>query len=146
MEQGEGIYELLGGQELFPQPPGGPLQWDELIRENRVPWAAVDHFKATLAASNQVMAEILGVGSRTLSGRHDPDETLKAAVADRLYRAAQVFAQAEAVFGSREAAREWLTTPQRGLGNAVPLSLLATHAGLNQVQDLLGRIEYGLPA
>ena len=146
MNQGESIYQLLGGRAVFRRAFDDGLAWDEMIRARRVPWAALDHFKQNLAVSNQAMAAILGVGTRTLAGRHDPAEPLKVHVADRLYRTAEVFASAEAVFGSREAAREWLGAPQRGLGQARPLDLLTTHAGLQQVEDLLGRIEYGLPA
>lgn len=71
--------------------------------------------------------------------KHGAGADLKA-LADRLY------ARARDVFGSEESAREWLTTPQQGLGSRVPLELLATEAGAAEVRDLLGRIEYGVPA
>jgi len=146
MIEGQEIYRLLGGARVFPKPLRSTLEWDDLIRGASIPWAAVDHFKKTLNASNPIMAEILGVGLRTLSSRHKPNTALNKTVADRLYRSALVYVQAEEVFGSVEAAREWLTTPQHGLGHRVPLELLATEAGTREVRDLLGRIEYGLLA
>lgn len=146
MIEGQAIYKVLGGARVFPRPLRSALDWDDRIRDASIPWAAVEHFKKTLNASNPVMAEILGVGLRTLSGRHKPSAALNKTVADRLYRSALVYVQAEEVFGSDEAAREWLTCPQQGLGQRVPLELLATEAGTTEVRDLLGRIEYGVLA
>jgi len=52
--------------------------------------------------------------------------------------------KAEEVFGDAENAREWLTHPQRGLGNAVPLEFAKSELGAGEVENLLGRIEYGV--
>lgn len=146
MVEDKEVYELLGGDQVFPKPLETALEWDDLIRSTSIPWAAVHHFKRRLATSNQIMAEILGVGLRTIASRHKPGAALNRNVADRLYRSALVYAQAEEVFGSNDAAREWLTTPQRGLGGRIPVELLATEAGTTEVRDLLGRIEYGVLA
>ena len=48
------------------------------------------------------------------------------------------------MFEDSERAHRWLKEPQRGLGNRTPLSLLGTEAGAREVEDLLGRIEYGV--
>ena len=42
---------------------------------------------------------------------------------------------------SEENARQWLSSPQFGLGGAVPLKYAETEAGAREVEDLLGRIE-----
>ena len=42
------------------------------------------------------------------------------------------------------AAREWLQKPQIGLNNQIPLQLMRTELGSGEVEDLLGRIEYGV--
>ncbi len=52
--------------------------------------------------------------------------------------------KAEDVFGGGDSAREWLTNPQTGLGNAVPLDFAKTEIGAREVENLLGRIEYGV--
>ena len=51
---------------------------------------------------------------------------------------------AEQVLEDSERAYKWLRTPQVGLGNRIPLELLNTASGLREVEDLLGRIEYGV--
>lgn len=48
------------------------------------------------------------------------------------------------VFEEQQRAIAWLTTPQVGLVNRVPLQLLQTEAGAQEVHDLLGRIELGV--
>ena len=40
----------------------------------------------------------------------------------------------------------WLKSPQYGLGERVPLSMLTTEAGTRLVEQLLLRIEYGVIA
>jgi putative toxin-antitoxin system antitoxin component (TIGR02293 family) len=48
------------------------------------------------------------------------------------------------VMESEEDARRWLSSPQVGLGGAVPLAFAATEVGAREVEDLLGRIEFGV--
>jgi uncharacterized protein (DUF2384 family) len=55
-----------------------------------------------------------------------------------------VAARAIEVFGTREKALRWLSTPVRSLGDQTPLSLLNTPEGIAEVQDTLGRVEHGV--
>ncbi len=71
---------------------------------------------------------------------------MKTIISDRLFRVAHIFALAKEALGSEESARTWLTSPQFGLNNRIPLDVLATKAGAREVEDLLGRIEYGVLA
>ena len=48
------------------------------------------------------------------------------------------------VMESEDNARQWLTSPQVGLGGAVPLEYAETEVGAREVEDLLGRIEFGV--
>jgi putative toxin-antitoxin system antitoxin component (TIGR02293 family) len=63
---------------------------------------------------------------------------------DRLLRLARVVERAVQVLGDRERARRWLTAPSPALGQAVPLALLDTDLGTHQVEELLGRIDFGV--
>ena len=47
-------------------------------------------------------------------------------------------------WGAEEAARRWLSSPQVGLGGALPLEYAETEVGAREVENLLGRIEYGV--
>ncbi|OPZ12331.1 MAG: hypothetical protein BWZ07_01373 [Alphaproteobacteria bacterium ADurb.BinA280] len=48
------------------------------------------------------------------------------------------------VLGSRTAAKAWLNEGQQALGHQKPVSLLSSESGREQVETLLGRIEYGV--
>jgi len=75
---------------------------------------------------------------RQQEGRLTPDES------DKVVRFARLVGQAVVAFGSEEAARQWLNAPQRGLGGMVPLTYAETEVGAREVENLLGRIEYGV--
>ncbi|MGV3772845.1 MAG: antitoxin Xre/MbcA/ParS toxin-binding domain-containing protein, partial [Verrucomicrobiales bacterium] len=63
---------------------------------------------------------------------------------DRVVRFARLFGLAVQVMESTEAARAWLNSPQYGLGGATPLDYAETEWGAREVEELLGRIEYGV--
>jgi putative toxin-antitoxin system antitoxin component (TIGR02293 family) len=63
---------------------------------------------------------------------------------DSLARHSSLLSQAIAVFdGDEEAAKQWLSCPQVGLGNGVPLDLAQTSFGYREVEKLLTRIDHG---
>ena len=59
-------------------------------------------------------------------------------------RAADLLEFQVATLGDVESARSWMTTKQPGLGKAVPLDFARTEIGAREVENLLGRIEYGV--
>ena len=63
---------------------------------------------------------------------------------DRLYRLSKAIAVAEEVLEGTDNAMSWLRRPQPALGGRVPLDLLVTQAGADQVETLLRRIDYGV--
>jgi len=48
------------------------------------------------------------------------------------------------MIGDQEKAIAWLGTPNRALGGERPLELLDTDLGTRMVEDILGRIAYGV--
>jgi putative toxin-antitoxin system antitoxin component (TIGR02293 family) len=87
---------------------------------------------------------LVGIPQRTLTrrkreGRFHQDES------DRLVRASRIFGRALSLFeGDRDAARGWLSEPQKGLGGGVPLALARTELGALEVERLIGRLEHGV--
>jgi putative toxin-antitoxin system antitoxin component (TIGR02293 family) len=75
---------------------------------------------------------------RKAAGRLSPDES------DKVVRYSRLLQQAADYFGDIEKARAWLKHPQYGLGGAVPLDYARTEAGAREVENLLGRMEYGV--
>ena len=75
---------------------------------------------------------------RKSAGRLSPDES------DKVVRFSRLLRQATDLFGDIEKARAWLKNPQYGLGGAVPLDYARTEAGAREVENLLGRMKYGV--
>ena len=88
-------------------------------------------------------AELLVVRHGTLHRRKNAGR-LDAAESDRVVRFARLLGKAAVVMESLENGRRWLVSPQIGLGGAIPLEYAETEIGAREVEDLLGRIEYGV--
>lgn len=67
--------------------------------------------------------------------------------ADKLDQFPEVLKAAIDLFNGDEAAvREWLSKPAKALGGQEPLSMLKTHAGTEDVLNLIGRLGHGVIA
>jgi len=82
--------------------------------------------------------------SRTLTRRLSRHSRLTAAESDRTVRLARVYAVAVEMIGNAEKATQWLSTPNRALSGAVPIDELDTDLGAKEVENILGRIAYGV--
>jgi len=109
-------------------------------------YSAFERFQRNTELPYRLLAKIVEVPMRTLArrkdaGRFEPDES------DRLARISRVFARAIELFeGDAESAREWLTNPVRGLGGRTPIEFASTDVGAIEVENLIGRLEYGIPS
>ncbi len=106
-----------------------PFQYSESVRER-------------LGATNEQMAEYIGVSFRTYQrraqrGRLEDAESAKVEMLDSLLDLG------ERVLGSESKAREWLTSPILSLGDERPIDLLETVKGYERVKNKLLQIEYG---
>ena len=111
--------------------------------EDGLPIQELDDLQASLDVDMEKLASVLGISKATLhrrkaEGRLEPGES------DRALRFARLLGKAVTVFGGIEKARQWLTSPQFGLSGAVPLAYAETELGAREVENLLGRIEYGV--
>ena len=93
---------------------------------------------------HSVLSRKLGIPQRTLTRRLSHRSRLTAAESDRTVRLARVYASAVELIGDQEKAVEWLRTPNRALGGERPFDQLDTDLGAREVEDVLGRIAYGV--
>ncbi len=107
--------------------------------------AALDRVRSKLQMTEAEIALLLGISKRTISRlQHRPQRPLDLVLSDRLCRMAVAYTMAREVLEGDVPARTWLRESQPGLGNRTPLELLITEAGAREVEDLLGRIEFGV--
>ena len=92
----------------------------------------LDEFASKLSISRATLHR------RKNAGRLSPDES------DKVVRFSRLLEHAAAVFGNVEKGRAWLKFPQYGLGGIVPLDYAKTEIGAREVDNLLGRIDYGV--
>ena len=90
------------------------------------------------------ISEKIGIPKRTLTRRLTQHSRLTAAESDRAVRLAQVYANAAETLGDGDKAAAWLKTPNRALRGGRPLDQLDTDPGVREVEDVLGRIAYGV--
>lgn len=138
------VYKIIGGKPAVGLPVRTQLDLHAAIQQG-FRLQAAQHVKESLQLTEAELAQSLGVSAKTLQRIAREDEPhLTAAMSDRLYRIARIMAFAQEVFENTERAYTWLREPQRGLGNRTPFSLLESEAGAREVEDLLGRLEYGV--
>ena len=118
----------------------------ELIEqlEAGFPFDALRKFEANSGVASAELVSILGIPERTLArrrtaGRFAPEES------ERLFRISSVFEKAVELFDDDVAsAVQWLTTPKKALGGGIPLRYARTEPGAREVENLIGRLEYGV--
>jgi putative toxin-antitoxin system antitoxin component (TIGR02293 family) len=108
------------------------------------PVSVIDKMTEELAIPQSELLEIISLPSATLTRRRG-EKRLNSKESDRIYRIASVYRSALQLFeGDKNAARNWLNTPAKALSGETPLHHLNTEAGADEVQDLIGRLEYGV--
>jgi putative toxin-antitoxin system antitoxin component (TIGR02293 family) len=108
-----------------------------------LPAGRLDKLARLLAVDRALLLHVLGISERTLQRKHVLSARLSAAASDRLARIDRIYALAVEVFGDSSKAAEWLKRPSRALGKELPLRLLDTDAGTQQVERELRQIQHG---
>jgi putative toxin-antitoxin system antitoxin component (TIGR02293 family) len=96
-----------------------------------------------LQMSQRQLAAALKIPDRTL------DRRLKGGVlspeeSDRVARLARILGRAREVFGDAEKTLGWMNTRLAAFDGETPLERADTSLGASQVEDVLGRIDYGV--
>jgi putative toxin-antitoxin system antitoxin component (TIGR02293 family) len=139
----EAIAEILGGRKVLRKLIKNPDDLAHLVRKG-LPAASVSALAERLHVANNVLSRKLGIPQRTLTRRLSKASLLTPAESDRTVRMARVYADAIEMIGDEEKAIEWLNTPNRALGGETPLDQLDTDLGARTIEDILGRIAYGV--
>ncbi len=141
----DNVVEILWGRDAD-RVVDNQLALADAIAEG-LPQTSLERVKEALRLTDVDLAAMLGMSPKTIGRlRKNPDAPIGPIASDRLYRIATLLALAVDVFEDEDAAREWFLSPQIGLDMRSPYDLAFTGAGAREVEDLLGRIEYGVIA
>ncbi len=138
----DSIVSLWGGAAILGCVVHTENELIPLLRQG-LPFIVLERLMSAFPLSREEISTVLNLPARTLTRRKQM-QRLAADESDRLYRFSRILAHAEGVFGSCAKANQWLHRPNRALNGAIPLALLDTDIGANQVDDVLGRLEHGI--
>jgi putative toxin-antitoxin system antitoxin component (TIGR02293 family) len=139
----DAIAKVLGGRKVLGKAVKKADDLAQLVRKG-LPASSVTALAEKLDMGNNVLSRKLGIPQRTLTRRLSQRSRLTTAESDRTVRFARVYASAVEMIGDEDKAVEWLRTPNRALGGERPLDQLDTDLGAREVEDILGRIAYGV--
>jgi putative toxin-antitoxin system antitoxin component (TIGR02293 family) len=139
----QAIAETLGGRKVLGKTIRKPADLAKLVRSG-LPATSVTALAEKLHIANAVLSQKLGIPQRTLTRRLSSKSLLTSAESDRTVRVARVCTHAVEMIGDQEKAIAWLRTPNRALSGERPLDLLDTDMGARMVEDIVGRIAYGV--
>jgi putative toxin-antitoxin system antitoxin component (TIGR02293 family) len=138
----QSVIEVLGGRSVLGR---SVLRAEDLRRRVRegLPYRALEAVEGRFGLRRGDVDAVLDLPERTRM-RRKKQKQLSVVESDRLYRLAHIASIASEVLGGDEKAARWLHKPNRSLGNVEPLQLLDTELGAREVEDALGRIDYGV--
>ena len=140
------VTDLLGGEKAIRRRVHSRLDAHELILAG-LPADALTHLVKRVGLLNRPSAldKAIGISLRTYQRRKQGDrKPLNPEQSGRAWKFAEILARASEVFGSQARAEAWLGEPVLGLDRRRPLDLIATPAGVELVEDHLGRIAHGV--
>lgn len=107
-------------------------------------FASFARLQRNIGLTQDQLGEIVQIRRRTLvrrkqAGKLEPTES------DRLLRTSRIFGHALQLFeGDGVAARAWMRSPLRALGNISPLEACRSELGASEIDKVIGRLEHGV--
>ncbi len=140
------VTDLLGGPDVLRTCPSSQLDVHRLLKTG-LPQKALDHLARTinLVKGGRHFEDAFGMTYRTYQRRKAPGKLpLSPEQSSKTWTFARILAKATEVFGTQDAAEQWISEPVMGLDRQIPLELLQTPAGVELVNAFLTRLEYGV--
>lgn len=142
-----GNYYFLGGQNVLKEAAvayeAPRFQRIQIIRQG-LPFTSLEVFQQKTGLSKSELAAILQVSARTLQ-RYEAGQNLAPLISEKLLALNDLYQlAAQALGGNAKNTTAWLRSKNKALGGLQPLSLLDTYQGLQEVQNILGRLEWGV--
>lgn len=136
------VAELLAEGDALPSSVESDLDWVRAVQSG-LPANAVDAIASELGFTSTEIEKLV-IPRRTLAHRRANHQSLTRDESDRLARIARVALWAHETFGERDKAIAWLRRPNRALQGSRPIDLLDTDDGARLVEQVIGRLAYGV--
>lgn len=104
----------------------------------------LDRLQSLIGLSRQELASHVAIPKSTLDRRVREGTRLTPAESERVLRLYRLFKIAAETLGGEDKARAWFTTPNATLGGVTPIAYADTEPGAREVENLLGRVQYGV--
>jgi putative toxin-antitoxin system antitoxin component (TIGR02293 family) len=138
--------EVLGGAKVLKRSVRSRIEAHDLIAHG-LRAGAIHHLvrHLVLLSSHNKLEKALGISERTYQRhRAKPEKRLSTEQSSRAWKFAEILGRATDQFGSEEEAGKWLERPAMALNRRKPIDLLSTTAGVELLEELLTRMEYGV--
>lgn len=91
------------------------------------------------------LARLVHIPARTYARRVASKARLSLPEGERAMRVMRLYDHAKKLFVTHENTRQWLNSPLPAFGGRTALDFARTEPGARAVEDLIGRIEHGIP-
>jgi putative toxin-antitoxin system antitoxin component (TIGR02293 family) len=100
-------------------------------------------FKKFINIDFDHLSHVLGTTKTTLHKKH-AQETFSSSISEKFIALTDVYKFGYEVFEDEENFNKWMLTSNKALGDRVPLDLMDTIFGIDEVKNVIGRIEHGV--
>jgi putative toxin-antitoxin system antitoxin component (TIGR02293 family) len=139
------VADLFGGRKVLHAVIDSQLAAHDVLAQGLPGGALAELFANIRTIAPGEISRAVGVSLRTVQRRSNkPKIRLSVEQSGRAWKFAEILAKATAVLGGQEVAERWLTSPAVALDRRRPVDLLTSPAGVELVEQLLGRMEYGV--
>ena len=118
------------------------LQKIAIIRSG-VSKTELEKVKEETGLDYEMLSRILSVTKATLHNKKGYGK-FSSEVSERLLLFAEIYVYGVEVFGEKRKFIHWMSNPIRSTGGIAPLELMDTKYGMEEVKDIIGRIDYGV--
>jgi putative toxin-antitoxin system antitoxin component (TIGR02293 family) len=119
-----------------------PIQKMRLSKEG-VDKKYLEKIKINSGLDYQKLAKLLAINRATLINKKD-EEKFTATQSERIIAFDSLYQKGLEVFQDKDKLNRWLNEPNRALGGEMPYAIMDNQFGREEVENLLGRIQWGV--
>ena|SRR5579875_2115233 len=114
----------------------------ETIKEG-ISKSELENLKEQTELDYETLSKILAVTKVTLHNKKG-EERFNSFVSERILLLADIYSYGYSIFQNKEKFNRWMKSPIRALNYIPPVELCETVYGMEEVKNIIGRIEYGV--